>query len=457
MKELSRLRRSSLTGSTSSLTRRSSISQKDIQVLQETLQKQQKVSAQLVLALLIFVPPASFFIFYSISMHTGLISPTITAIFFRFPFVFQCIPPVWDTVAWKFSIVHCAIQLIFYWVLPHDQALVMSPEGDQIREINSFFSCVLTCLLYVLGASAGIYRGDLVYIHFNSIILIFAIFAIVIWVALIVSYHFGTGNSVTTISEFWFGIENHPNVLDIDLKSFIRTRFTFVIWPLFVISALYYHNTTYGKASTSLICASTVQLMYIFLFHWNEDLYLNSLDSKRCDCGFYRLWADFVLGPIIYTSPINVLAATNRSVGMISNGLFCILAVASMIFTAKCDRQKYEFRKSKGSLKTGDVDAFFISAKYKTDAGETNANLLLGSGHWGVCRHPNYTSEAVSFLAFSAFQGFPSVLAHFPALFVTFFLLARAFTDENRCLIKYGQYWAQYCSKVKYRFLPGVL
>ncbi|PIC30857.1 hypothetical protein B9Z55_021956 [Caenorhabditis nigoni] len=456
MKELNRIRRSSLGGSTSSLTRRSSISQKDIQQLQETLQKQQKVSAQVVLALLLFVPPATFFIFYSISMHTGLFVPTITALFFRFPFVFQCIPPVWDTVAWKFSIVHCAIQLIFYWVLPHDQALVMSSAGDQMREINSFFSCILTCLLYVLGASAGIYRGDLIYIHFNSIILIFAIFAVTIWAALIVSYHFGTGNSVTTISEFWFGIENHPKVLDIDLKSFIRTRFTFVIWPLFIISALYFHKITYGKISTSLICASSVQLLYIFQFHWNEDLYLNSLDSKRCDCGFYRLWADFVLGPIIYTSPITVLAATNRSVGLISNGLFCLAAVVSILFTAKCDRQKYEFRKSKGDLKMGGVDAFFISAKYRTDSGEPNANLLLGSGHWGVCRHPNYTSEAVSFLAFSAFQGFPSTLSHFPALLVTLFLIARAFTDENRCLIKYGQYWAQYCAKVKYRFLPGV-
>ncbi|EGT49166.1 hypothetical protein CAEBREN_14595 [Caenorhabditis brenneri] len=456
MKELQRIRRSSLSGSTSSLTRRSSISQKDIQALQETLQKQQKVSAQVVLALLVLVPPATFFIFYSISMHTGLFVPTITALFFRFPFVLQCIPPLWDTVAWKFSIVHCAIQLIFYWVLPHDHALVMSSAGDQLREINSFFSCILTCLLYVLGASAGIYKGDLVYIHFNSIILIFAILAVVIWAALIASYHFGTGNSVTTITEFWFGIENHPKVLDIDLKSFIRTRFTFVIWPLFVISALYFHKITYGKISTSLICASSVQLLYIFQFHWNEDLYLNSLDSKRCDCGFYRLWADFVLGPIIYTSPIAVLAATNRSVGLISNGLFCITAVGAMIFTSKCDRQKYEFRKSKGSLKVGGVDPFFISAKYRTDSGETNANLLLGSGHWGVCRHPNYTSEAISFLAFSAFQGFPSVLAHLPAIFVSLFLLVRAFTDENRCLIKYGQYWAQYCAKVKYRFLPGV-
>ncbi|CAI2352612.1 unnamed protein product [Caenorhabditis sp. 36 PRJEB53466] len=457
MKELNRIRRSSFGGSASSLARRSSISQKDIIALQETLQKQQKVSAQVVLVLFLVVPPATFLIFYSISMHSGLFVPTITALFFRFPFVLQCVPPVWDTAAWKFSIVHCAIQLIFYWVLPHDQALFMSSAGDQMREINSFFSCVLTCLLYVLGASAGIYRGDFVYIHFNSIVLIFSIFAVLVTAYLVLSYHFGTGNNVTTISELWFGIEAHPKVLDIDLKSFIRTRFTFVIWPLYIISALYFHKITYGHVSNSLFCASVVQLLYISQFHWNEDLYLNSLDSKRCDCGFYRLWADFVLGPVIYTSPITVLAASNRSVGLISNCIFTLVAVISIIFTAKCDRQKYEFRKSKGDLKMGGVDAFFISAKYRTDSGDSNVNLLLGSGHWGACRHPNYTSEALTFFTFSAFQGFPSIAAHFPAFFVICFLTARAFTDENRCLIKYGQYWAQYCSKVKYRFVPGVV
>uniref|UniRef100_A0A8R1I6Z2 7-dehydrocholesterol reductase n=1 Tax=Caenorhabditis japonica TaxID=281687 RepID=A0A8R1I6Z2_CAEJA len=403
MKELNRVRRSSFGGSASSLARRSSISQKDIIALQETLQKQQKLSSQVVLLLIVTVPPVTFLIFYSISIHSGLFMPTITALFFRWPFVFQCLPSLWDTIAWKFSIVHCALQLIFYWFLPHDQALVMSSAGDQLREINSFFSCVLTCLLYVLGATVGFYRGDLIYTHFNSIVAIFALFSVLTMAFLILSYHLGTGNS------------------------------------------------------DSLLCLSLTQILYISHFHWSEDLYLNSLDSKRSSCGFYRLWADFVLAPVIYTAPITVISHYHLgTVGLISNCIFSTIAVASIIFTAKCDRQKYDFRKTKGDFKMGGVDAFFISAKYKTESGEPNINLLLGSGHWGVCRHPNYTSEALTFVAFSAFQGFPSIFAHFPAFFVIGFLIARAYTDENRCLIKYGQFWAQYCSKVKYRFFPGV-
>ena len=61
---------------------------------------------------------------------------TITALFFRFPFVLQCVPPVWDTVAWKFSIVHSGIQMIFYWVLPHDHALVMSSAGKRLQRLQ---------------------------------------------------------------------------------------------------------------------------------------------------------------------------------------------------------------------------------------------------------------------------------------------------------------------------------
>uniref|UniRef100_A0A8R1IMF0 7-dehydrocholesterol reductase n=1 Tax=Caenorhabditis japonica TaxID=281687 RepID=A0A8R1IMF0_CAEJA len=211
----------------------------------------------------------------------------------------------------------------------------MSSAGDQLREINSFFSCVLTCLLYVLGATVGFYRGDLIYTHFNSIVAIFALFSVLTMAFLIFSYHLGTGNSVTTINEIWFGVETHPKILDIDLKSFIKTRFTMVIWPLYIISALYFQKIAYGKVSNSLLCLSLTQILYISHFHWSEDLYLNSLDSKRSSCGFYRLWADFVLAPVIYTAPITVISHYHLgTVGLISNCIFSTIAVASIIFTA---------------------------------------------------------------------------------------------------------------------------
>ncbi|CAB3397870.1 unnamed protein product [Caenorhabditis bovis] len=406
-------------GSVSSLSRRSSVSQKDIQAIQEALQ-------------------------------------TLKPLFYQYPFIFRCIPPIFDLTAWKFTIIHCAMQLILYWGLPHDKAIVLSSEGEEIRDINSFFSCILTCLLYILGVSAGFYRGDVLYEHFNSIILIFAMFSLLILTYLILIYHFGNDYEITTANELYFGIERHPKFLDIDLKYFIRTRFTFVIWPLYIISALYSQKILYGKISNSLLCLSSLQLFYIAKFHWSEDLYLNSLDSKHSNCGFYRLWTDLVWHPILYTTPVTVLSRSNRSLRTISNLIFSILSIILIALTERIDRQKYEFRKCKGDMKIKGFDSFFITAKYKTDSGDAKANLLLGSGYWSLSRHPNYVSEAATFLIFTAFQGFPSICAYTPAFFITGFLIARAITDENRCMAKYGQNWIQYCSKVKYRFLPGV-
>ncbi|KAK6049807.1 hypothetical protein COOONC_12688 [Cooperia oncophora] len=86
--------------------------------------------------------------------------------------------------------------------------------------------------------------------------------------------------------------------------------------------------------------------------------------------------------------------------------------------TTVIDKQKYDFRRTKGLIKIRGVDPYFINAKYKTDTGDTSVNLLLGSGYWATCRHPNYLSEATTFIVFSAFQGPYPIACHLPAVFV---------------------------------------
>ena len=46
--------------------------------------------------------------------------------------------------------------------------------------------------------------------------------------------------------------------------------------------------------SESVLCNGGVQLLYILRHSWAEDLYLNALDSKRANLGFYRMWTDMV-------------------------------------------------------------------------------------------------------------------------------------------------------------------
>jgi len=122
------------------------------------------------------------------------------------------------------------------------------------------------------------------------------------------------------------------------------------------------------------------------------------------------------------------------------------------------DLQRHRFREADGQVKfNGGKDPFYINAKYRGEDGETRVGLLLGSGYWGVVRHPNYVFELLSFLAWTLALGKVSIYGYLPALLLAAILYGRAIRDENRCLAKYGGYWIQHCNRVPYQFIPGIM
>jgi 7-dehydrocholesterol reductase len=42
------------------------------------------------------------------------------------------------------------------------------------------------------------------------------------------------------------------------------------------------------------------------------------------------------------------------------------------------------------------------------------------------------------------------------AIFMTVLLIQRCLRDEERCSGKYGKIWDQYCTKVRWRLIPGL-
>ncbi|CAI4231628.1 unnamed protein product [Auanema sp. JU1783] len=452
---MQRVSRRTSFGSTTSL-RRSSVSAKDIQAIQAALQKQQRLSSQVVLLLLPLIPLISFIYLYSIHLHQARFIVTMKALFSRWPFLLQIFPPVYDLIAWKIVLIFLSLQLLFHSFLPHDVVKITSSSGEYNRNVNGFASFVLISLLYIMGSLLGLYRGDILFLRFNSVLLIFSILALLTIAILCVCYRLGETYNITTIQEFYFGIDVHPMILDIDIKYFTRSRITYAIWPLFIISALFYQYTARGKITKALIGLATTQLLYIAKYHWNEDLAMSFLDERRAHCGFFRLWSDLVFNPLVYSSPIVMTAYSAQHLSLLTCSIFTLIGITAITLTAMIDRQKFEFRASKGALKIKGVDAFFIAAKYKTESGESAANLLLGSGFWSYCRHPNYVMEILTFFSFVLFQGESPLLSYFPLIYVTGFLLVRLFNDESRCLAKYGQYWLQYTNKVPFKILPGV-
>ena len=94
---------------------------------------------------------------------------------------------------------------------------------------------------------------------------------------------------------------------------------------------------------------------------------------------------------------------------------------------------------------------------YTTEKGEKKESLLLASGWWGIARHFHYVPEILGALFWTLPALFSDVLPYFYVVFLTALLTDRAFRDDNRCAIKYGEDWKAYCRKVPYKILPGIV
>jgi protein-S-isoprenylcysteine O-methyltransferase Ste14 len=87
-----------------------------------------------------------------------------------------------------------------------------------------------------------------------------------------------------------------------------------------------------------------------------------------------------------------------------------------------------------------------------TDALEATTKLVT-TGIYRYIRHPLYAS--LLYLAWGIFFKSPSLLEGLIAAVTTAFLYATARADENECLVKFGDEYAEYMKNTK-RFLPFV-
>jgi 7-dehydrocholesterol reductase len=55
-------------------------------------------------------------------------------------------------------------------------------------------------------------------------------------------------------------------------------------------------------------------------------------------------------------------------------------------------------------------------------------------------------------------EGVSAILGpYFYVIYLTILLTDRAWRDDDRCRMKYGKYWDQYCDEVPYKILPKIV
>lgn len=466
-----RNRRRSLSHNTnmhSTIRRRSSITNAELEQVQYLLQKRKQLTASFVIFV---ISCASIFIFlYQIILsHKILFKEILTNEFYSLKIFNFVKRSLFNLTPWLATLLIIQFQLLFLWYLPGEEHNIVTVSGYKYKtKYNSFDSCVLICLLYLFGASIGLYAGDIIYKNWVGLMFVQSLLSILIQIYLFTLYEakclgesqIFLNNNVNSeqniFAKIYFGLYLQPIIFEIDIKVFITNRITFTLWPLYVISSLYNQYINFKYLSGSLITCALLQLIYVMRRHWYEYI-LQNLDNSSDRMGFYRIWGVLVFLPTLYLTPITFLSQTKSSTSIIFCITIFIIGVIIQCLNTDINLQKYKFRVAKGIWKIGNKDPFYIEAKYRKENGELGTELLLGSGYWGKARHLNYSTEFITFLVWTLLTKFESPVNYFPVIFLVILLIVRMKYDEIRCLVKYTYHWLQYVERVPYKIIPGVI
>ncbi|VDK49083.1 unnamed protein product [Anisakis simplex] len=366
-----------------------------------------------------------------------------------------------NAIAWKVITFIVLLQITFSLILPYDNVIALNSAGErEWRRINSFWSCLLINLFYLMGITMGFYKGSVIYTNWTEILALCNLLSIAIAVLLYLKYQLTESFSSEPITALFCGCELSPMLFDMDMKHFITFRIALTLYPLYIISSLYHSYSVHEKLSDNLIACSVLQLTYIAKTHWLEHLHFSQLDAQLNKTGFYRIWGVLVFLPVLYLTPVTVLANhKNASLSTIPLPiclLLFIVGLCAIYITASIDTQRFSFRYANGHVKVWGKDPFFITAKYKRDNGEVTTNLLLGSGWWGLSRHLNYAFEWLTFALWTILCGSTTFLHYVPLIYLAAFLWMRMIQDETRCLAKYGHGWLQYTNRVPFLIIPSM-
>jgi len=253
--------------------------------------------------------------------------------------------------------------------------------------------------------------------------------------------------------KFYRGLKFHPRIGGVDVKQWTNCRFGMIYWQVIILIFAFFSYYS-GGFNVAMWVTVILQTIYIAKFFWWETGYFNTLDITLDRAGYYICWGCLVFVPAFYTFTCYYLANNPANISNWVGILILLLGVWFIWMNYKVDAEKEMFKADNG-CKIWGKPAEYMEVEYEKD-GEKKKGKLLTSGWWGKSRHMNYTYEIGLSGCWSA-VGYPVGVAPFAYLgYIIALLVHRIYRDEDKCKKKYGEYWKQYCDKVRYRLIPGI-
>src|SRR3990167_8747631 len=355
--------------------------------------------------------------------------------------------------------------LYFYFSIGKKVLGQPTPAGNRLLyNINGLQAFIVTLiLLYVSIFYLNLFDASIVHQQIGPLIVVTNIAGVSFVILLYFKGKYFPTNADTVktghhsfIYDMCMGLELNPRIGNFDLKLFLIARCGMISWILVDISHAAGQYERFGGVSNSMWLVCFLHAIYVIDLLFYESWYLETIDIMHDRLGFNLTYGVVVYVPFGYTFQTWYLS--HNFVQLTEPVLYTILItglVAYYLFRSS-NNQRRKFREKNGKINIWGKQAKYISAEYNTVDGKKGKSLLLISGWWGLARHFNYLADIVQSFCYCVPCGFNDVMPWFYFFFMTWLLNHRAAIDNQRCKMKYGKYWDDYCKAVPYKMIPYV-
>lgn len=379
-------------------------------------------------------------------------------------FLYNVFPTPFDPYAWKMIISYMFFELLLMRFVPGKEfKATVTPTGHvPVYNANGVQCYLITIVALFTVAYFNIFNPADVYDNMGKLLSSMNLFAVLFCIFLTYKglYMPSTkdhGTNGNIIVDYFWGTELYPRIFGWDVKEFTNCRFGMMFWQVGIICYAFKQYQNEGYVTSGILVSIIIQSVYIAKFFWWETGYFCTMDIQHDRAGYYICWGCLVWLPSMYTIHTFYMVENPVALSIPTALFFAVAGIASVWCNYDCDRQRQEFRATGGRAKVWGAEPDFVSAEYVTAEGEKRTSLLLASGWWGISRHFHYVPEIMASFFWCVPALFAKPLPYFYPVYLTLLLLDRAWRDDARCADKYGPYWDEYCSKVPYKIIPGVV
>jgi 7-dehydrocholesterol reductase len=357
-----------------------------------------------------------------------------------------------------------AVQAALLLFLPGARHLgPVTPMGNRpAYKLNAIAAYVVTHALFLICAyPLRLFSPTIVYDHFGELLVTSSALA---FIGCLLLYIKGVlapsstdaGSSDHPIWDFFWGIELHPSLGELNLKQLVNCRVAMMGWSIILVSFAAKQQELRGSLSWGMIASVGLGLVYIFKFFLGEREYFATLDIMHDRFGFYIAWGILAWLPGVYTlAPLYLVGHPDT---MSAGGAIALIIIGmlALALSTVADYERHRVRARPSTAKVWGRRPIVIEAPYRTGDGREHTNLLLASGFWGVARHFPYATEIAVAVCWTVPCGLSRLSPWLYPIFLAGLLIHRSERDELRCSGKYGTAWREYCRRVPWRIIPGV-